>query len=195
MKIIAGEAKGRPIEMPRNVEMRPTSDKVREALFNIIAQSIPGSSVLDLFAGSGSLGLEALSRGAERAVFVDEEKRCVSTIRKNVSILEFEGKDAKIYRNDALKAVKKLSDSNSRFDIVFMDPPYYGDWVKKCLLCISKYDILNHPSLIICEHFKKDVVPEGAGSIKLERQARYGDTVLSIYAKKGNEKSSIPGVI
>ncbi len=183
MKIIGGMFKGRIINMPKGVEIRPTPDRVREALFNIIKARIEGASVLDLFAGSGALAIEALSRGAKSAVFVDRNKRCVDTITKSLAPFKLDANIIRIYHNDSIKAIKRLSDSNIRFDIVFLDPPYYGDWVKKCLISLDRYDILKNPSLIVCEHFKKDVVPEQIGAIKRTRQDQYGDTVLSFYIR------------
>ncbi len=191
MKIIGGELQGRHIDMPRGVDIRPTPDRVREAIFNIVRERVPGASVLDLFAGSGALGIEAVSRGAASLFAVDKNKKCVSTIRKNIKSLSIDtGRRIDIHQQDALKAIKKLSDSKIRFDLVFLDPPYYSDWVKKCLISLSNYDILNHSSLVICEHFKKDAVPEEAGAFRRSQERRYGDTVVSIY-----EKSSVPGVV
>lgn len=182
MKIIGGEFKGRYMEMPRGVNIRPTSDKVREALFNIIKDRIAGASVLDLFAGSGSVGFEAISRGAASVTFVDSERRCVGSIKKTLKSIEKDRSiNANVYCSDAFKAIKKLNDSNYRFNIIFLDPPYHPDTLKKCLLCISNYDILSSPYLIVCEHFKKDVIPEDVEGFKRCHQARYGDTMLSFY--------------
>ena len=177
--------------MPRGVDIRPTPDRVREAIFNIIRERISGASVLDLFAGSGALGIEAVSRGAASLFAVDINRKCVSTIRKNIRSLSADaGRRIDIRQADALKTIKKLSDSKIRFDLVFLDPPYYSEWVKKCLISLSNYDILKHSSLVICEHFKKDAVPEEIRVFKTRAQKRYGDTVVSIY-----EKSSVPGVV
>jgi len=188
MRIIGGKFKGRRIEMPVGADVRPTPDRVREAIFNIIKTRLENESVLDLFAGSGALGIEALSRGASYAMFVDIQKRCIEAIKKNIERLPLgpAGK-IKIYQSDSLKAIKKLSDSKIRFGLVFLDPPYYSDWVKKCLLYLHIYDILKHSSLIICEHFKKDTVPEKTGSLVIIRRVAYGDTALSFYTRRSNE--------
>ena len=192
MKIIGGEFKGRRIDMPRGEDVRPTPDRVREAVFNIIKDKVEGASVLDLFAGSGSFGIEALSRGAQKVTFVDAQKRCVNNIRGNLKRLPIGEDRIKIIQNDALKVITKLSDSKIRFDILFLDPPYYGDWVKKCLLCLGRYDILNRSSSVICEHFKKDIVPEEIEGFKRIRSYRYGDTVLSFYRReKEDEKGGV----
>ena len=193
MKIIGGEFRGRLIDMPAVKDMRPTSDKVCEAIFNIISQKIAGASFLDLFAGSGAVGLEALSRGAADVTFVDIQKKCTASIEKSIASLSINKDTVNILKYDAIKAMEKLSDLKYRFDLIFLDPPYYGDWVKKCLINIERYDILKHSSLVICEHFKKDIVPESLGGFKLVRQKRYGDTVLSFYQQdRGNEAGSIP---
>lgn len=181
MKILGGELKGRRIEMPKGIDIRPTSDKVREALFNIIKEKIVGASVLDLFAGSGAFGIEALSRGAQETTFVDIERRCIDRIKKNIGRLPIDAQKIRIYRDDALRAIKKLGDSKIRFNIIFLDPPYYKEWIKKCLISLDRYDILNNPSLVICEHFKKDIMPEEVGHLGMVRQSRYGDTVLTFY--------------
>ncbi|MFH1753064.1 MAG: 16S rRNA (guanine(966)-N(2))-methyltransferase RsmD [Candidatus Omnitrophota bacterium] len=193
MKIIGGEFKGRRIEIPKGVQLRPTSDKVREALFNIIKDRVIGASVLDLFAGTGSLGLEALSRGAKSVTFIDLHKRCVDTIKKNLRELQIDsaGK-ARVHNNDAFKALRKLGDLKSKFDLIFLDPPYYDNMTKKSLMYICNYDILNPSYLIICEHFKKDPMPDKVECLTNVRQARYGDTVLTFYAGNRDEKSGIP---
>lgn len=184
MKIIGGELKGRRIAMPRGVDIRPTSDKVRESLFNIIRERVEGAAVLDLFAGSGSLGLEALSRGALNAVFVDIQKKCADAVRRNCRDLAIPGERFKAYHSDAFASLKKLDDSNIRFDLVFLDPPYYINMVKKALISICNHDILNPSSLVISEHFKKDLVPDEEGGLKKVKEAKYGDTVLSFYMLK-----------
>jgi len=185
MKILSGEFKGRRIEIPKGAEIRPTSDKVRESLFNIIKDRVVGASVLDLFAGSGSLGIEALSRGAENVIFIDLQKRCADTIKKNLGELQIApGRKARVYHNDAFKAIKKLGDLKSRFDLIFLDPPYYGNMTRKCLIYIPNYDILKYSYLIVCEHFKKDLLPDKIECLVKSHQARYGDTVLTFYAGK-----------
>ena len=131
MNIIGGMYKGRIIYMPKGAGIRPTSNKVREALFNILGDKVPGAAVLDLFAGSGSLGLEALSRGAAKAVFIDNNTRCISTIKRNLEKLRAPS-GVKITQLNVLQGIKKMSD-REKFDLIFLDPPYFKDWVKKNL--------------------------------------------------------------
>jgi len=184
MKIIAGEYKGRHIDMPRGADIRPTSDKVREALFNIMMDKVAGSCVLDLFAGSGAFGIEALSRGAGHAVFVDLQKKCADCVRANLRGLAISKEKYDIYCNDAFKALKKLSDTKIRFNIVFLDPPYHEGLLKKSLIYLCNHDILYPSSLVICEHFKKDEMPDEIDCLVRCREARYGDTVLSFYTRR-----------
>jgi 16S rRNA (guanine(966)-N(2))-methyltransferase RsmD len=184
MRIIAGEYKARRIEMPRGADIRPTSDKVREALFNMISKRVEGASVLDLFAGSGSLGIEALSRGAASAVFIDKDKRCVDCIKGNVSGLGIDRARCEIYRNDAFRALEKLGQTKRRFDLVFLDPPYHEGALRKSLIYLCNYDILNTQNLVVAEHFKKDDMPDDLECLTACRKARYGDTALTFYTRK-----------
>jgi len=182
MRIIGGEYKGRRISMPRGI--RPTRDNVREAIFNVIASDIRGSRVLNLFAGSGAFGIEAISRGASYALFVDNSSSATSVIRRNLKSLGLQhAARAGVITKDARLALRSLSNSREIFDIVFLDPPYYKGWVRKCLKYLYLYDILTQPNLIIAEHFKKDRLPDQPEGLKLRRRLSYGDTAISIYGK------------
>ena len=123
MRVIAGSAKGRRLFAPKGTETRPTSDRVKESLFNILGERVIGGAVLDLYAGSGALGIEALSRGAARAVFVDAEKAAIETIRRNVEGAGFSDR-ATIRRASAKTALRDLTADGERFDLIFLDPPY-----------------------------------------------------------------------
>ena len=180
MRIIAGKFKGRKLVYPKIQNVRPTQDKVREAIFAAINDYVSGAKVLDLFAGSGSFGVEAISRGCESVTFIDIEPKSVAAIRKNVKSLEAED-ISKIFRVDYEKALKKLHQNNSVFDIVFLDPPYYKDIPKKALLIMSQYAILSPNNIIIIEHYKKDNIPNKIGNIYLIKNKVYGDTVVSFY--------------
>ena len=182
MRIIGGEYKSRIIGMPMGVDMRPTQDKVREAVFNIISGRIEGANVLDLYAGSGAYGIEALSRGAEFAVFVDNNPKCVKAIRDNIENLGIGGQAWAIVRADAVKALKSLGASYGRFDLVFLDPPYHEGMARNSLRNILEYDILAPNNCIILEHYKKDSIDAMEGLLRVDER-RYGDTVISIFKR------------
>ncbi|MCK4463841.1 MAG: 16S rRNA (guanine(966)-N(2))-methyltransferase RsmD [Candidatus Omnitrophica bacterium] len=183
MRIISGKYKGRKINFPKSPYIRPTQDRVREALFNVLARSISGVNALDLFAGSGAFGIEALSRGAKNVTFVDNNFKCVRIIKENLRNIDIEDR-ANILRMDALRAIKKLSKTGNKFDIVFLDPPYYKGLSKKTLISLNQYDILSHTNIIVAEHFKKDILPYNIDNMIFFKQKRFGDTVLSFYRKK-----------
>ena len=180
MRIIGGEYKSRSIAMPRGVEMRPTQDKVREALFNILGD-ISGKKVLELFAGSGAFGIEAISRGAGSVTFVDNNFRCIQTIKSNLASLGVPASMYSVIRADALKFPAKVAQGSEKYDIIFLDPPYYRDMAKKCLISIDSCDIVTPTGMIIVEHFKKDAleVAEFERLVFVDER-RYGDTVITI---------------
>jgi 16S rRNA (guanine(966)-N(2))-methyltransferase RsmD len=178
MRITTGRYKGRQMKMPAGI--RPTQDKVRKALFDILGD-IQGLSFLELFAGSAAVGLEALSRGVKQAVFAEKDRQCLRVIEDNLAGIKLS--DYQIIRADAQNAVKKLNTEGKKFNIIFLDPPYYKDMAKKTLQTLSSYDILSRTGFIIVQHFKKDNLPESLGDLALFRQSRYGDTILSFYRK------------
>ncbi|MDO8535389.1 MAG: 16S rRNA (guanine(966)-N(2))-methyltransferase RsmD, partial [Candidatus Omnitrophota bacterium] len=179
MRIIGGEYKSRSIAMPRGVEMRPTQDKVREALFNILGD-INGKKILELFAGSGAFGIEAISRGAGSVTFVDNNFRCVQTIKSNLRSLDVPDSKYNIIKADALKSPAKLNGACEKYDIIFLDPPYYRDMAKKCLINIDSCDIVAPVGLVIVEHFKKDALDTELERLVFIDERRYGDTVITI---------------
>ncbi|MEE1009663.1 MAG: 16S rRNA (guanine(966)-N(2))-methyltransferase RsmD [Agathobacter sp.] len=149
MRIIAGSARSLPLKTIEGLETRPTTDKIKETLFNMLQMNVPGCYFLDLFAGSGQIGLEALSRGAQYAVFVENARKAVSCIEDNVNFTKFD-KVSKIMNSDASSAVNMLS-GKYKFDIIFMDPPYNKGLEKDVLYKISKSEILKDDSIIIVE--------------------------------------------
>ena len=183
MRIIAGIFKGRKIKQPPLKAVRPTKDRVRESVFNIISGEVPHSIVLDLFAGSGAYGLEALSRGAEKAVFIEKNKRCINIIEENILALEIEH-NSKLINEDAFKAIETLGEDKEKFDIVFSDPPYGKGMAKKTLIMINHYDILNPTGLLIIEHERAEEVPEAQGTVSILKQKTYKNIVISIFQRK-----------
>lgn len=182
MRIIGGEYRSRLIKMPKGVDIRPTQDKVRGAVFNIIGD-LNDKKVLELFAGSGAFGIEAISRGAVHVTFVDNNSRCVETVRKNVESLGIDMSRYDVIRENAPSVFPRLERGGELFDIVFMDPPYHGDLAKKCLINMSSHDILTPIALVIIEHYKKDMLEADPRALILEKERRYGDTVISMFRR------------
>ncbi len=155
--------------------------RVRESCFDILRGVVDGKTVLDLFAGSGALGIEALSQGAQEAVFVDAEKSCVMAVKKNLSRLGFPGLRA--YLKDAFEAVKDFSVYREKFEIIFLDPPYHNNMITKALQALAEYDILSPSGYIVVFCYRTDDFswPDEGFSLALRR--RYGQTLLSIIQK------------
>jgi len=188
MRIIAGKAKGRKLKVPklsRNRRVRPLTDQVREALFNILGDRVPDSYFLDLFAGTGAVGIEALSRGAKIAIFVELDRAVVSTIRENLETTQLSD-SAEVYSLDALRAIRVLDKKGSSFDIVFLGAPYDSPALEKALELIGGANIIKDKGVVVAEHRAKHVLADEFGILKKARDARYGDTVLSFYMKKEN---------
>ena len=183
MRIIAGRSKGRILESIKGRNTRPTSDKVKEAIFNIIQIRIPNSLVLDLFAGTGNLGLEALSRGASKAIFIDRDINAVKTIRKNCYNLGYQD-HVEIYRNDAARGLTELSKRDILFDIVFMDPPYAKGYEESLLQLIYEANILHNDSIVIVEHDSKTILPDRIAELCRYDFRKYGGTGVSFYRKE-----------
>ncbi len=183
LRIIAGRSKGRILESIKGRNTRPTSDKVKEAIFNIIQIRIPNSLVLDLFAGTGNLGLEALSRGASKAIFIDRDINAVKTIRKNCYNLGYQD-HVEIYRNDAARGLTELSKRDILFDIVFMDPPYAKGYEESLLQLIYEANILHNDSIVIVEHDSKTILPDRIAELCRYDFRKYGGTGVSFYRKE-----------
>jgi len=182
MRIIAGEYRGRIIKMPKDGRVRPTQDRVREAIFNVISKAVPGSKVLDLYAGSGAFGIEAISRGAELAVFSDTNIKCIDIVKSNIALLGIEDSSVNILKKDAIKTIESLDGKGNKFDLVFLDPPYIdGSIAKNTLIKIGACDILSGRSFVIAEHSAKHEMPYHTGSIRLLKKSKYGDTAVSFY--------------
>ncbi|MCX5703656.1 MAG: 16S rRNA (guanine(966)-N(2))-methyltransferase RsmD [Candidatus Omnitrophica bacterium] len=179
MRIITGKYKGRVIKMPKGI--RPTQDKARKALFDILGD-IEGLSFLELFAGSGAVGIEALSQGAKEVIFVEKDRGCIEAIQANLEVLEASA--AQVIGLDTLEAIRRFSQKQEKFEVIFSDPPYYLDLAKKTLQILGAYDILAPNGFIVMQHFKKDELPIEQGQLRLLKEARYGDTLLSFYEKK-----------
>jgi 16S rRNA (guanine966-N2)-methyltransferase len=179
MRIIGGEAGGRTIMSPKGNKVRPTPEMVREALFNIL-KSLNGTTFLDLFAGTGSVGLEALSRGAERVVFVEKNTKMAYQIVRIINELGY-GARADVLAMDIKQGISKLSKSHENFDIAFADPPYEKDMISKTLQYCQDRELMADEGLIILQHSRREplcLLPQH-DSITLMQERRYGDTVVS----------------
>jgi 16S rRNA (guanine966-N2)-methyltransferase len=176
MRVTGGIGRGRRLKAPSGSHVRPTSDKVKQALFNILGEKVVDSVFLDLFSGGGGIGIEALSRHAGHVVFVDASKESCSVITQNLTQTGL-GERAKVVLSTAESFLKKTS---GPYDIVFLDPPY-AEELQPLLSMIGAAGILKFGSMVIAEHFKKQLSPTNTESLALYREARYGDTVLAFY--------------
>ncbi len=161
---------------------RPTTDRVKENLFNILAPYVENSKVLDLFAGSGGLGIEALSRGAEGAVFSDQNEKCIQIIKKNLEHTKMADK-AGVFLGEAALILKKLSQHRQKFDIIFLDPPYKKGIIPQILRYLEEYGILNEKFIIIAETDISDELPESIGCMIISKLQAYGSTKLTFYKR------------
>lgn len=179
MRIIAGKYKGRRLEAPADYAIRPTTDKVKEALFSILTEKVWGSSVLDLFSGTGSLGLEALSRGAERCVFGDHSKESLRLIRTNIAHCKAQ-EGARVVPGDFRKTLVNLE---GQFDIILLDPPYGRDFLLPAFELIGKQGLLSDEGVIVAEHRKEEMLSETLYGFSRIKERKYGIIKLSIYQK------------
>ena len=182
MRIIAGEAKNRIIKTRKGFDTRPTLESVKESLFSIITPYIEGSVFLDLFSGSGSISLEAISRGAKRAVMIEKDGEALKYIIENIDNLGFSDR-CRAYKNDATRAIEILGRKNEKFDIIFMDPPYQDNVTKKVLKAIDKANILAEDGLIICEHHLLEDLEDNIASFRKTDERKYNKKILTFYTK------------
>ena len=175
MRIIAGTHRGKKLITLEGEQVRPTTDRVKESLFNILQFQLEGRRFLDLFAGSGQIGLEALSRGAALAVFVDASKEAVRVVEKNLASTGL-GDRARLVQGDF---AAYLRGSRERFDVAFLDPPYRSGLLEQALPLVAQH--MNPGGVILCEHPKDEEAPQQAGEFRLFRSYRYGKILLSSY--------------
>ena len=166
MRVITGSARGRRLKELEGLETRPTTGKVKEALFSVIQFDIEGRRVLDLFAGTGQLGIEALSRGAESAVFVERRKDALQAIRENLEV-----------NGDAMSYLK----SGEKFDLIFLDPPYASGLLQQALEDIARFDICRRHGIIVAESAADQALPPLSGPYSIYREYRYGKIKLTVY--------------
>ncbi|MBM7623328.1 16S rRNA (guanine(966)-N(2))-methyltransferase RsmD [Sporohalobacter salinus] len=180
MRVIAGRSKGHNLKSVSGTEVRPTIDRVKEALFNILGAEIIDIDFLDLYAGFGGLGIEALSRGAASSTFIENSSRQVKIIKENLNLTGLE-KEAEVIQGDVLTQLGRFKPES--FDIVVMDPPYQAGLIEPTIKKILKYNLLKEAGIISVEHHKKDEITIESTDLKLIRERNYGNTCLSLYMK------------
>jgi len=180
VRIFGGRLKGKQIRTCRGLFLRPTSGKLRETIFNILAPCLTGGAVLDLFAGTGSLGIEALSRGMDRTVFVEKNPRVIMLLRRNIVACALEGQ-TEILGFTVSKALRILRQRKDKFKTIFLDPPYQANLVGKTLAELSGANLLEHDGLVVAEHSSRETIEICYGALRLDDRRQYGQTVISFF--------------
>jgi 16S rRNA (guanine966-N2)-methyltransferase len=181
MRVIAGKFRSRTLRSLKGQMLRPTSDRLRETLFNILGATVSGSTFVDLYAGTGAVGIEALSRGARQAIFVEQHAPAVALIRRNLEALGI-GPEAEILGMDVGRAIERLGPRHVHAQFVFLDPPYAADVeYESALEALGESPLVAPDGRVIVEHLRKRELPERAGSLELARVVEQGDASLSFY--------------
>jgi 16S rRNA (guanine(966)-N(2))-methyltransferase RsmD len=180
MRIIGGTARGRRLKAPKGRALRPTAARVKEALFNILPHDLAGAKLLDLFAGTGNVTVEALSRGAAEAILIDASAESAKVIRENLRRLKLTDR-AKVWVAPVARALRLLARRRETFDIIFLDPPYDQHLVEKTLRIVAQGGLLRNSGTIIAEHSVREEVAPRYDGLALCDQRRYGDTLLSFF--------------
>jgi 16S rRNA (guanine966-N2)-methyltransferase len=183
VRVIAGAFKGRRLVTPRGVTTRPTADQVRIALMDTLGPWLPDARVLDLFAGAGGVGLEALSRGAAHATFVERDPRALEALGENIRTLELEAR-TQIVRGDVVRQVARLAADGRRFEVVFLDPPYATDDGERALAALGAGALSTPDGLVIAQHLTKRR-PAEYGVLRAFRDRRFGETTLTFFRAEG----------
>jgi len=189
MRILAGTAKGRKLTTVKTRGIRPTRDSVKESIFGMIQGHVEGSIVLDLFAGAGNLGLEALSQGAKKAILVEKDRTCVKALVRNRDLCGFQDR-AEVISLDVEIALKALMRRGEKVDLVFVDPPYGRGYVDKTLRFINAHDMVRDGGTIVVEHGSSEDPSSQWERLSLEKRKRHGDTVISIFQCRSSVRSS-----
>lgn len=182
MRVISGSAKGKRLKAPRGLNTRPITDMIKGALFNVLGPRVPGCKLLDLFAGSGSVGIEALSRGAQEVVFVDNSGEAVKVIRENLSNCRF-GTMFNIYRHDVLQVLGLLNRLGKRFDLVYIDPPFTNEKMfNEVMVALEEVDLLDADGIVVLRTPRKKEMSDFK-SLHKYRQSNYGESSLHYYSR------------
>ncbi len=190
MRVISGTAKGKRLKAPPGMTTRPVTDMVKEALFNVLGFEVGGSRFLDLFAGSGSIGIEALSRGAAMVIFIDRDTRATGVIKINLDNCGFDSKLYEVHRNDVFKAVDILQKRGVEFDFIYIDPPFTEEQIfGRILYRMDAADVLNHQGKLIIRTRRQMVLPEDLKHLKKYRVNNYGESTLHYYNRNEEDVS------
>lgn len=188
MRVISGTRKGLPLKAVPGAGTRPTTDKVKESIFNMIGPYFDGGLAVDLFAGSGGLGIESLSRGIETCIFIEKDPRAIPIIHENLKKCKLENQ-AEVYKADATRAIKALEKRQAQVDLLFLDPPYQKVGYYELINQFVEKNLLTEQAIILCEHEKGVDLPNQYGSFSLIRQELYGSTIISIYRQEEGESN------
>ncbi|MBB6455007.1 16S rRNA (guanine966-N2)-methyltransferase [Salirhabdus euzebyi] len=181
MRVISGKYKGHPLKAVPGKNARPTTDKVKEAIFQVIGPYFDGGLSLDLFAGSGGLGIEALSRGVDKVIFVDKHPRSIQTIYENIKAVKEEER-TEVYRTEAFRALKAASKRELVFDLVFLDPPYGKISFEQLFETLIQGNLVKQGSILVCEHTAEEALPEKIDKLEQFKKETYGSAIaVSIY--------------
>lgn len=180
MRVISGECRGLRLKPVPGQETRPTTDRVKEAMFSILTPYLNEGIVLDLFAGTGALGIESLSRGMSRCVFVEQSQKAVQILQENIRHCRFLDR-SQVICSSASRALQQLAAQNETFDCVLLDPPYEKQWGPNMVQEIQNLQLAKEHTIYMIEHVSKDTLPLSVGTAQLVKQSRYGDTTLSFY--------------
>lgn len=185
MRVIGGAHRGRRLRAPGGFRTRPTASRVREALFDILGPTVRGQRVLDLFAGTGAVGIEALSRGAARVVFVERDRAALRALRANLAAVGAGHARARVVAGDAVAAVRRLGRSEQPFDLVFLDPPYAGDLAPRTLAALTRSGLVRPGTRVVVQHRAGVPLPRVAGLEPVGPVRRFGDTALTLLEARG----------
>jgi 16S rRNA (guanine966-N2)-methyltransferase len=189
MRIISGTSKGRKLVTPKDLSLRPTSDRVKESIFNILRGQTEGRVVLDLFAGTGNLGIEALSRGAKKVIFVEKERRAIRLIQKNLAQFSLR-EQSEVLPVDANRAIGILKQRGNIMDLIFMDPPYEQGLIERTLRKLNSHPIFHRDSVLVVERHRREFFSATVFGWNLVRQRQMGETVISILTPAEGQAST-----
>ena len=186
MRVISGTSKGRKLATPKNLSLRPTSDRVKESIFNILRGRIAEGMALDLFAGTGNLGIEAISRGARKVIFVEKGRHALRLIQRNLAQSGLE-ESAEVLPVDANRAIGILKQRGKTFDLIFMDPPYEKGLIERTLAKLTSHPIYHKGSILVIEHHRRELFSPALYGWDLIRQRQMGETMVSFLTPQGED--------